>query len=132
MDESSAGLGIIGHEIEIIPVGASGFGFLLSVEALRQSSPCFRLFWLNFQRAPESFLSFIGPALTKGRPAQVLDGRDVIGIQMEQRFEGFRSPDPIPRTLQRNCQKISWPALCRKQFHHFAKRGYSGGVFLLV
>src|SRR5229473_4072704 len=115
MDESSAGLGIIGHEFEIIPVGASGFGFFLSVEALRQSSPRFHLLRLNFQRTPESFLSFIGLTLTKRRPAQIIDGRDVIGIQMEQRFEGFRSPGPIPRTVQRNCQKISWPALCRKR-----------------
>src|SRR5260370_4379066 len=56
MDESRAGFGIIGHEIEIIAVSASGFGFFLRVEALRQSSVRFRLLRLNFQRAPESYL----------------------------------------------------------------------------
>src|SRR5258708_7749997 len=51
---------------------------------------------------------------------------------MEQGLERFRSAGPISRAVQRNCQKISGPVLCRKQFNRFAKRQYGRGVLLLI
>src|SRR5712664_2705675 len=132
MDESRAGFGIIGHEIEIIAVSASGFGFFLGVEALRQSSVRFRLLRLNLQRAPESSLGFVRLALMKGHPTQVIDRREIVGIQMEQGLEGLRGTGPITRAVLRDGQEISGPALCRKQFNRIAERYYGSGVFLLV
>src|SRR6267143_3981286 len=99
MDEPSARSGIIGLKLEIIPVGSCGFGFFLSVEALRQASARFRLLRLDFQRLPEATFGFFSLALLKGRPPQVIDGRDVVGIQTQQGLEGFGSTGPSTRPV---------------------------------
>src|ERR1700674_405583 len=104
MDKPSARLGIFGLKFEIISVRASGFGLFLSVEALRQSSERFRLLRLNFQRASESCFSFVRLALAKHRPTQVINRRDVVGIQMEQGLERFRSSRLISGSVKRGCQ----------------------------
>jgi len=131
-DQAGAGLGIVGHEIEIIAVRACRFGVFLSVQALCQSSARFRPIRLNFQSTPEFCFCFFRFALSKCAPPQVIDGRNVVGIQMQQRLERFRCASSITRAVLRHCQQISGPALCRKQFDRFAERRYRGGVFLFV
>ncbi len=82
MDEPSPRFGIIGLEFEILMVGAGGLGLFLGVEALRKTlAPPSRI-RLNFQRAPESGFGLFSLTLLKGRPTQVIDGGDVVGIQM--------------------------------------------------
>src|SRR5712664_707070 len=128
MDESCPGFGIVGLEFEIIAVRAGSFGLFLSVQALRQSSARFKPIRPNFQRAPESCFGFVRLALTKGRPTQVIDGREIVGIQMEQSLEGFRGTRAITRAVLRDCQEIPGTALCRKQLNRFAKRRHSAGI----
>src|SRR5260370_6802798 len=107
MDQPRAGLGIAGHEVEIIAVSACRFGFFLSVQALRQSSARFRPVWLNFQRVPESGFRFFGVAFTKRAPPEVIDSRNVVRIQIQQRPEGFRGAGSITRTALLHCRPIT-------------------------
>src|SRR5258706_1440743 len=132
MDEPSASRGIIGHEFEIIAVRASGFGLFLRVEAFRKPPAAARLLRLDFHSPPESCFRFAGFSVAKSSPAQVIDRRDVVGIEMEQSFEGFGSAGAVTRTVQRDGQEISGMALRRKQLHGLPKRRYRGGVLLLV
>src|SRR6266403_1041053 len=127
MDEPSASRGIIGHEFEIIAVRASGFGFFLRVEAFRKPPAAARLLRLDFHSPPESCFRFAGFSVAKSSPAQVIDRRDVVGIEMEQSFEGFGSAGAVTRTVQRDGQEISGMALRRKQLHGLPKRRYRGG-----
>src|SRR6266403_5907596 len=132
MDQPGTGSGIIGHEIEIIAVRACGFRLLLRVEAFRKPPATFRLLRLDFHRPAESCLRFATFSVAKCSPAQVIDRRDVVGIEMEQSFEGFGSAGAVTRTVQRDGQEISGMALRRKQLHGLPKRRYRGGVLLLV
>src|SRR6266403_214883 len=81
---------------------------------------------------PESCFRFFRVAFTKRAPPEVIDGRNVVWIQMQQRLEGFRGAGSITRTVLRHCQQISGTALRREQFDSFAQRRYGSGVFLLV
>src|SRR6266403_1515092 len=127
MDQPGTGSGIIGHEIEIIAVRACGFRLLLRVEAFRKPPATFRLLRLDFHRPAESCLRFATFSVAKCSPAQVIDRRDVVGIEMEQSFEGFGSAGAVTRTVQRDGQEISGMALRRKQLHGLPKRRYRGG-----
>src|SRR5260370_324732 len=111
MDQPGASLGIAGHEFEIVVVSACCFWFFPRVQALRQSPARFRPIWLNLQRMPESGFRFFRFALTKRAPPEVIDGRNVVWIQMQQRLEGFRGAGSITRTVLRHCQQISGTAL---------------------
>src|SRR5216684_3604930 len=111
MDQPGASLGIAGNEFEIVAVSGGCFWFFLRVQALRQSPPRFRPIWLNFQRVPESCFRFFRVAFTKRAPPEVIDGRNVVWIQMQQRLEGFRGAGSITSTVLRHCQQISGTAL---------------------
>ena len=82
MDQSSPGFGIIGPEFEIIMINAGGFRFFLGIKAVRQPFVRFRPIRQNLQRVPESCFGFVSLSVTKCHPAQVIDGRDVVGIQV--------------------------------------------------
>src|SRR6267154_5345239 len=111
MDQPGARLGIAGHELKIVAVGGGCFWSFLRVQALRQSPARFRPIWLNLQRMPESCFRFFRVAFMKRAPPEVIDGRNVVWIQMQQRLEGLRGAGSITGAVLRHCQQISGTAL---------------------
>src|SRR5260370_21586549 len=111
MDQPGTSFGIAGHEFEIIAVSGGCLWFFLRVQAMGRSPAGFRTIWLNFQRVPESCFRFFRVSFTKRAPPEVIDGRNVVWIQMQQRLEGLRGAGSITRAVLRHCQQISGTAL---------------------
>ena len=81
--------GIIGPELEILTVGVDSLGLLLRFQTFREAAESVRALWLNFHGAAEAGLGFGGLAVAKIHPSEILDGCDVVGIEMQKRFKRF-------------------------------------------
>src|SRR2546429_6901797 len=79
--------------------------FRSGVKAVRQSFERFRPLRLNFQRAPESSFGFSRLALSKRRPPQVIQGRDVERASLEK-------PDRKSTRLNSSHGYISYAVFC--------------------
>ena len=91
MDQPGAGFGINRCKFEILAICACRFGFFLGVQTQRQTSARFSAIRLNFQSVPKFRFRFGELASSQCRRSEVFNGRDVVGIQMNQRLKGFGS-----------------------------------------
>src|SRR5258708_24596002 len=117
MDEAGSRAGIPRLSNQVFAIRLRRFGLVLRLQAPRQPLQGLWRVRPNFQRMTESHLGFRWLASPQVQFSEVVIGREVVSIEMQDTLERSRGPFLISRPVLRNGQDRSRPALRGKQLH---------------